>query len=295
MLLYYLSLKLINNLISTNTHASENSISQISQLSLTNIPLLIKNTYSHFISKFIHPNTYHVSFIRIIILLIILFALYLGIDNLLKLNNKNKIVITLLVILLPLCLDGIYILVNGTIHDLMTYQIFLVYIFFIYLLTKKYEQFNYIKLISILLLGLLIFDLTVYANQIYVKKDLEYRKTAEIANRIIYRIEDTDGYESGKTPIAFIGCMQDSSLFTPYEDMNYDAVGIIESSALTYYQTYDKYFNDQLNYNLNILDEDESRKLSTNPNIKEMPYFPNKDAVKIVDGILIVKVSDFKD
>ena len=297
MILYYVLLLFVRNVSHVGAHASENSISQIGNLSIFNLPSLIYRTYYHFITKFINPNVYHPKFIRLIIFLIFLLTTYLGVEEFLHLKLKERILAIILVLLLPLALDGIYILVNGTIHDLMTYQLSLVYIIVIYFISNN-NNIKYSKLISLIVVAslmLICFDSVVYANQIYIKKDLEYQRSKEIANRIIYHIEDIDEYKHGVTPIAFIGCMSDSDLFSQYEKMPYDAVGIVESSALTYFKTYDKYYNDQLNYNLNLLDEDKCRDLEKTSEVKNMEYYPNKNSIKYINGIVVVKISDFKD
>lgn len=294
--LYYLLLVLFRNINNIDMHMAENSISQIGQISLSSIPSLIKNTYSYFLSRFIRPNVYHPSFIRIVIFIIFIISFYYAFNMIKKLRGKELCLLIVLAILLPLSLNGIYILVSGTVHDLMTYQFSLVYLMAIYFIEhgKEIKYNNILKIITQALLILIVFDSIVYANQVYLKKDLEYRKTREITNRIIYHIEDLEEYKHEETPIAFIGCLSDSSLFTPYEDMNYDAVGLLESSALTYFKTYDKYFNDQLNYNLNLLSEEECRELENTNEVKQMDYYPNKNSIKYINGIVVVKIADFK-
>ena len=52
---------------------------------------------------------------------------------------------------------------------------------------------------------------------------------------------------------------------------------------------------DNANYNLNLLDEDKCRDLEKTSEVKNMEYYPNKNSIKYINGIVVVKISDFKD
>lgn len=45
-----------------------------------------------------------------------------------------------------------------------------------------------------------LFDRGIYANQMYLKKDLEYDATLSVMTRVVDRIEQVEGYIPGETP-----------------------------------------------------------------------------------------------
>lgn len=47
-----------------------------------------------------------------------------------------------------------------------------------------------------------------------------------------------------------------------------------------------------MNYSLNILDEAQSILFSEKEEVKQMPCFPDKDSIKMIDNVLVVKVAD---
>ena len=61
-----------------------------------------------------------------------------------------------------------------------------------------------IKARPLVLVGAIIFNNVVFANQVYLKKVLEYDATASLATRVVDRIEQTDGYVPGETTVAFV-------------------------------------------------------------------------------------------
>ena len=50
----------------------------------------------------------------------------------------------------------------------------------------------------------------VFSNQVYLKKNLELESTLSLMSRVIQRIEETEGYTPGYTPVAILGTPEDS-------------------------------------------------------------------------------------
>lgn len=55
--------------------------------------------------------------------------------------------------------------------------------------------------VIMVLLCLLLFANTVFANQMYLYKSLVYQNTLLSLNRVFDRLEQTEGYEAGITPV----------------------------------------------------------------------------------------------
>ena len=142
------------------------------------------------------------------------------------------------------------------------------------------------------ILCILLFDKTIYANQLYLKKQLEYDATQTVMTRVLDRIEQTDGYVVGETPVKFIGTLNGSPLDKMREAFvsSYVVTGAGRNYALTYYGTFWHYFEVILGYPIQPfkgeLDASQAKMA------EQMPAFPAKGSVEIVDGVLLVKLSE---
>ena len=110
--------------------------------------------------------------------------------------------------------------------------------------------------------------------------------------RVLDRMEMMDEYEVKETPVAFIGYLLYSDIYRRNDGFNYECTGISDVYSLTYYGTYEKYFEYVLNYPLNLVPEKKARELSELKEVEEMGDFPSRGSMKMIDGILVVKLSD---
>ena len=124
------------------------------------------------------------------------------------------------------------------------------------------------------------------------QKELEYQNTLLTINRVIDRIEQTDGYVVGETPVALVGTLQRSELSMTHEWFDKTSVGNSQNFAVTYYETYENYFERLLAYPIVLLEETESAKWAEHPTVQNMPSFPYQGSCEMVEGTLIVKLSE---
>lgn len=68
-----------------------------------------------------------------------------------------------------------------------------------------------------------------------------------------------------------------------------DITGLGTNSVITYYNIYEYYFDMILRVDINIVDLESALYLANQEQIRKMPSYPNKESIKIVDGIVIVK------
>ncbi len=73
--------------------------------------------------------------------------------------------------------------------------------------------------------------------------------------------------------------------FEKYETIT----GISSSSPITFYETYEKYFKYVLNIPLNLREDE---KIAEDERVIEMPEFPKKGSIQMIDGILVVKLEE---
>ncbi len=149
---------------------------------------------------------------------------------------------------------------------------------------------------AVCLLTATVFSQIVHANQIYLRQALEWESSLSIATRITYDIEKTEGYVPGQTPVLFLGTLRDSALTRSREGFEHIMgtwVGYT-SYIFTYNRTYDFFFRHVLAYNIQIvnLSSPEGEKISASPEVAAMPAYPAEGSCKIVDGVLVVKLSN---
>lgn len=137
----------------------------------------------------------------------------------------------------------------------------------------------------------LLFDRGIYANQIYLKKDLEYDTTLSVMTRVVDRIEQVEGYIPGETPVEFLGDIQRSQLaMTRPAFAHLDSLtGTEENYAITYGDTFWMYLEDVMGYPIKRFRETKNEEQERVTD--DMPCFPDKDSVQMVDGVVFVKLT----
>ena len=145
------------------------------------------------------------------------------------------------------------------------------------------------KTIVLLLLCSVLWHHTLYANHIYLKKDLEKNATIVLAARMLERIEMLEGYVPGETKVAFVGTLPDNQYLNQtrkeYTTVNYE-VGLREEYAATY--SMGAYFTMYLNYPLLV---EKSVDYSGVEEVQQMPAFPAVGSIQMIDGTAVVKLS----
>lgn len=127
----------------------------------------------------------------------------------------------------------------------------------------------------------------VYANQTYLKKELQERAITSLMTRIVAEIEETEGYVPGVTPVAFSGSFEDSPYLQQiagFEDLRPYGMG---NTMLTYMGT-DYAF---LKYEVSVL-MNNTRIAATDPEVMSMPTYPSPGSIDYVGDILVIKISE---
>ena len=201
--------------------------------------------------------------------------------------------IVLLGITLPFGMNVSLFLSGETIHDIMRYAFWLVYVLVLILAIwlyknsdfgRKYGKFVYGVVIGCLLI--VVSGNIQTSNTIYVKKDLEYQSTLSYMTRVADRMEQQEDYVPGETPVMIVG--DDSIGMTRYGFEAYTSItGAELESPITFYDTYEKYFDYVLGRTVCFYDDDT---LKNDERVLEMPSFPKAGSVRMVDGVLVVKL-----
>lgn len=208
-----------------------------------------------------------------------------------------------LVLLLPFGMNWICLFCGGVVHDLMMYAYIVPLLAALaanerawnLALADEGKQIGKKTRAAACVLPLavltLLFDRGIYANQIYLKKDLEYDATLSVMTRVVDRIEQVEGYIPGETPVEFLGDILRSQLTMTRPAFAHlgSLTGTEENYAITYADTFWMYLEDVMGYPIKRFRETKNEEQERVTD--DMPCFPDKDSVQMVDGVVFVKLA----
>lgn len=214
--------------------------------------------------------------------------------------HKSSVHIVLVFIsfsLLPFAVYSLYFTSSGVVYHMLM-QMPLVFIYLIPIVL--YDQLSVGQLIvrtyswsTLIVVALIVFNFAIISNITYFNMTLRYEKTYGITNRVLDRIEQTEGYND-VTKIAMIGHIEmDSELFTeaivnsiPTMTGANDQVFVIDSLRLS--KMLDSYFGK----NLKAVSNKEMKRIKENSEVRSMNAWPAKNSVIIIDDTAIVKFNE---
>lgn len=208
-----------------------------------------------------------------------------------------------LALLLPFGMNWICLFCGGVVHDLMMYAYIVPLLAALaanerawnLALADEGKQIGKKTRAAACVLPLavltLLFDRGIYANQIYLKKDLEYDTTLSVMTRVVDRIEQVEGYIPGETPVEFLGDIQRSKLAMTRPAFAHlgSLTGTEENYAITYGDTFWMYLEDVMGCPIKRFRETKNEEQERVTD--DMPCFPDKDSVQMVDGVVFVKLT----
>lgn len=209
-----------------------------------------------------------------------------------ELHLGNKALILILVCLIPTAFNSATILLAGSATQLMTFAGELIYVLLILSYEPSEGKKNPVSLMrtaAMVLLCCVIWQHTVYANQVYMKKELDQTATISLATRIIDRVELLEGYVPGETPVAFAGRLDRNYYLNRGRDEFAEldkTVGLWSDYSATY--NLGRYLTDYMNYPLLW---DTETDFSQMEEVQAMPVFPAADSIRMINGTVVVKLS----
>ena len=266
--------------------------------------MLIFRTYKHFIGYFIGKSYFRVSIyesiIRIltIILTFILLITKINKDKIYK-SKTNIILLSIIIILIPLTFNIVdFMAYKADLTSLQIYSFSSFYLLIILILDKtKPKCLNIIITILIIAIGIMNF---ITINKYYFKQETYYKYTENFNNRLLNKIESTEGYYYG-IPIILKGTINSSfykelnNLPNTNDNITFDQSlwggKYIGYEDLYTYNNDKKIFtmiNNEFGVNLNRATDEERDKIKDNKEYNDMKSYPEKDSIKIIDGILVV-------
>lgn len=204
--------------------------------------------------------------------------------------------------LVPLACNFVCVMSKGMEHTLMMFGPTLLYVFAVVIADRERyvagarvssgKSFRFVRRISMagwvaVLVGVVFWVHFIYANQVYFKKSQQEKVAYSLLTRIVSDVEEVPGYEPGVTPVAISGYYESSPYLTElpgFEELKPYSMG---KTSLTYPGTDYAMIEYYLGIDMNLVRVD-----GTVPEIKRMPVYPAVGSVDMVDGTVVVKISD---
>ena len=296
-LLYLICLKTVYFFTGITPSRTYNSSFNIGFLSLLSFPRLIYGAYKHVLFFFLLPETFFPLFTGACNLCLAVLAVPLIIRK--TRQSRNWWITLVLLVLLPLSVNYVYVLSNASVRSWMVFSFTMLYVaILLFVEMDRSPERRIVKTTSHVLVFLVVFSAILYSNQMYLKKNLDEQATLSYMTRVIDRIEMTEGYEPGVTPVAFVGKINKSPI-RPQRGwqksvMDYakESSSVFDGFSIVYYGSLSSYFGIVLGYPINMVLLNRQQEIIALPEVVQMPVFPDKGSCKIIDGILVVKFSD---
>ncbi len=276
---------------------------------LLTAPSLIPQAYQSFFNYFFNdnmiPNTIWGTNVFYIIIFAIMFVsiIYIVMKNKVYKNVANFIILLISIAIAPICFGIIEIIVPDVdIHILMACSMILVFpVFFKILeLLPKATISNVLKYIvigcSLIITWIYIWQDNASYNGIYLMQN----QTVATANRIVTRIEGLDDY-TPEMPVLLLGGLENNEYLNRYNtdvDANKTFArswGFISDTSTVWWGNLDSWYKllyEYVGVNLNLVSEWESGDVFKTDEYKNMTYYPEKDSITIINGTVVVKLSD---
>lgn len=150
------------------------------------------------------------------------------------------------------------------------------------------------QLLTVVLAGIMAFQFYLMSNIVYYNMNEKYEKSYALCVRLADRIEQQEGYYPWMKTM-FIGAEPDYMKYPSSEATKEVLSGYYPARSDYFLNSTDKYlefFSHYLNVSLAPVSEEEEKDLLERKEVQAMDTFPAKDSVQIIDGILVVKMSE---
>ena len=298
MVLYFLAANLTQKLTQVADAETYNSVGSAVSLSLESI---LERGY-HFLEAldmwFFYPAS-HSRLVQLVVNLAMLalaayFAISVAVSN--KLSKGNVWGIVGMIAAIPFGMNFI-IPVSNIFHWIMVYSFNLSYVCVLALAEMREQTPGERKFsraaraLCAALACVLIYDSCLYSNEIALKKQLENDATLSTYTRIIDRMEQTEDYTPGKTPVAILGLLGSGPLNRYRPGLPHDGTGLWFNFSTTQPLSHQRYLDYYLGYPAQFVTGAALEALKENEQVLQMHPFPAKDSVQMVDGVLVILLS----
>ena len=300
-LLYWLGVRLMCSIKGINLAMDNyNSVGQEASASLLG---RIGRVYQTWAWAFWNPTHAHIEpLVQVLNCLLAAFGLWGLISWLVKgkPGGKEKLLLCLLLLLLPVGMNTAQLSFSGDVHDLMKFSFWLFEVLCLlpaFLLPQEKPSGVVRGLGAVLVLVLLCANIQT-ANIVYTKKYLEQEAAQSLMTRVLMRLEEREDYVPGETPLIFAGVSDQLREKIPGFEAYYDITGcetaspIVKSTASYNYNIYAAYFRYLLNNPAVMADWELWNRMQEDPRVTELPTYPADGCMQLVDGVMVVRMGE---
>lgn len=302
---YYVCWKILQKIFHIWTADSYNGLAGLGDYNGVSLPGLVILTYKNVFQYFWNPEvfvslyfrgsslsifwTYIVRILNISVFFsILLSTFYLNYKN--KTNWWQRLLQGIVLLLFPFGINAVCVLSKGMEHSLMVYAFIFVYILAVKLIDdmkieNRKKQYSILAIAAVL--GMVSWVNTVYANQVYLKKQMQETAAISLMTRIVADIESQEGYVPGVTPVAFIGTFNNSPCLKNDEGLKDIVPYGMGNTTMTYIGTDYALLTHMMNVNMNL-----TRISGDELAVQAMPDYPMEGSVAYVGDTLVIKISD---
>lgn len=286
--------------------ASYSGANSIGLKTLLSIPELLPQAYESFFSYYFNdtilPNTiWHTNVLyALIFTLMLITTLYIIVKNKVYKEIKSTILLLILIIIAPICFGIIEIIVpNVDIHILMACS--MIYIFPIFFKILEILPKNAIIKYIIVFASLMIAWIYMWQdNASYLAMKSMQNQTEANALKLVTQVEQLDEF-SPEMPILLYGGLENNQYLNRYntsieaKKLYSRTWGFISDKSTIWWGNLDswrKIFYEYLGVNLNLVTEWENTEIINSEEFKNMGYYPEKNSIKVINNIIVVKLSN---
>lgn len=298
LVLYMIILKIMLQIFQVSL-SDYQGINQMGQISLQEIPEMLKAVYSTFIKM---PFESYCAVNGTGILRLGILGLYLVDLGLIfyyayKMMKKKLILLQTIVILavLPIAVNLIIIMCfKSTIYTLMVYATVFIFILPVVLIDKTEVTGKLKSLVKAcrwitqIILCVVLLNYIWLSNGNYVQLYYSDQQTNNYYTTLVTRMRSAEGY-TDEMPVAYIGFdIEDASYTNGIWDTTPFMYGGKNSEYINAYSR--KWFiSAYLGYEPVEVSYEEGMQLSEDPLVQEMPRYPDEGSIKVINGVLVVK------
>ncbi|KIL46629.1 hypothetical protein KP77_27560 [Jeotgalibacillus alimentarius] len=148
--------------------------------------------------------------------------------------------------------------------------------------------------IAVLLISVIIYNFAVISNIAYFNMNLRYEKSFSTMNRVLDRMEQTEGY-SELQQIGFIGAPDiRSNLGIKVWKSIPEMTGAMGDSFIAHPPHMEYMLNTYFGEDYYLISDYTLEEFKAMPEVQEMPVWPEEGSIQLVDNTLIVKFADYE-
>lgn len=298
---YYILQGLVLQYYHLDPADSYNGLSRLFNYENTGILKLLLKTWVYGLRYAADVSVYHHAISLGLYLCTALYAVYtfVRIIRNKQFRKKEWCLLVWILVMMPFGINLVYFLSNGLKHGVMKYPFVLYYGLMFMVMDMAEPDLPVVRkqvyTAVNLAFCLLMVNHFIFANQFYLKKHLDYETTQQVVTRMINRMEETEGFVVGETPIAILGYIDDSPLarnrFKRSENQDYSG-GPGHPFSFSYTDSVQSYFNYVANYPNKIIGEPLLTEIEDWPEVSELPVFPAEGSVKMIRDVMVIRLSE---